>query len=1559
MALGNRTPLEANRHSGTGPQVSRLQQESSIGTATVVAAASAAAVSATKPHERKRLCMGELCIALYRPKHLGSRIWWPALRFHSIQDFQTMVASKGFRQTNNGSNSNNNINSSNTTTSKSLNWSCERKYKKGRKRLVSKVLKECLSGSLVETLCYLGRPLEDYVTADDALKHGIQVQDFHQGLAALSQQARNPKFPGLFSETERQDQIPQLFRDYYIAMDEAKARHNEQDDDDDSDSDSDSDDEEESSSWASKAQEKWEHYQNIKNADSEDEEDEPHQVAQHQQQQQLQQQQHQNHDEVSVAQSAAAVSYTEASLMSASKAASVVSPPRLSEHSISKDESFDSIVNKHEMEGWDIHYNEDVDEMVYDAPNGCSFSSGRAFCEYLMDTYGFCGTDSPMLEHEQQQPRGRSRSRSSSNDEYKSSSRSRSRSRSREPCGPSWNALWMHLHHNLGWTYDYPRGQDLKLYGMNTSALWFRPGFDTKHRGELGRDHFVSEDSVLSYCQEHNIQVLPTPHKDIPEEEESEQEEEDDDGDEEEEEMEDDEPEQEDAASSSSSTHYVAQDDAGYATPDDQSTVPQDPGKPRLPSPSGTSASSSSGGSIYSYDNDPDRYVFSKLWQRLKSKGWAWCKAKNSLEDYWYVKPASIRPESEWKRGLDYFGSEEEVIDFCKQRDELSMKEREKRRKERLKRRQEEREVLANKRAEETTDKAVEKPKKKRGRQKQHQPNDATETSRKVNSIDATGTTKKQGLAKKKTKSNNESENAKKLAKKQRTKRKKKAKTKPQQREGFSCEDDNLRVDFYSRNGLFQMESPWVKDMPRYEHKVCLRATGVTWSVSYYYLPGETSRNYTTRFQNVGDVALHLALNPSLLKWKSGENSPSNEDEKNFERLIRYALVPGLQSAWSEIRLITRTETSFLLRKLGYESNEDASWEPPDALVATGHLEKTYPSLELLCRALRSLNGDLQTPPSATTRRRKQESSITSTQLMALRLRLAEDFSESEVEIFQVDSESESEGEVVDKKRKRGQSKDLDSEPEAQFYESPSDEKVEESQKEEENQMTLTPSEKKVKEFGEDEDQQIAMSPSKIKVGKFRKNPQDNTAPWRVNPHAPPKGGWHHMYLKMGMTYQNNEYYLPGESSKNNIKKFSRTEEICVHICEEGNYGKYFGNLDSKEQKLVKRHFDYANVPGNFHDWRKLRELDIKETVLFLNLLGFERSPGEYGWWQIPDGVPILEQRSYPTFSELCKNLIRLPDLEDRSMGMARRRRSRKKEEDQLLSDYQMMALRLRLAEGFGEEAESVAEAHQISMEKESLQQREERSKIEEEQKGVEEEIRKQDEANKSLFDNIDDLFDQLKRDKTYDVWKSLCNLGCTYSPGIYRIPGHNEKISTQQTTIEIILEKSVGILNWERCTLDAKEIANFLRYLKAFHIRSKDFPHIKTALKMATKNNIRKYLEKIGAIEQNGEYVIHSNVYSESDIVNMIRRTEKLSSLRQNTLSPVKRRRSCDEALLSELQQLSLRLWAILSDIPLTNMPEEAAIGRANREGKETQEFLVQRQVITRCIAKTLEVSI
>jgi hypothetical protein len=1558
------------------------------------AAAAAAAVSATKKRastnrgNRRRdetvsasvSPFGELCIALYRPKKLRKEsrpetnnndndndndnnntestrgIWWPALRFPSIADFQKAMEANLLREGFGSKGCSNNNNGR-----KSLEWSSHRKKRKQRKKLVQKVMKEALREIPIETLVYLGRPLEDYVTADDAVKIGVEVQDFTQGLVLLTQQAKRPWFPRLFlsehrsSENENKNEAIELFRDFYVAMDETMARHNECEDSDSDDSDSDSDDsvDEEGSagsrpqnlrSWTGMAQKIWDNYHNTSdqhhhhhsNASSmeteaspkpliapaapeakdhefeDDEEDLP---------------QHPPHDDASIAQSAAAVSYTEASLMSASRggggtvAPTAVSPPDLSDEVIREGDDVETIWHKHQMEGWDRYLLEDVadgsETMVYEAPNGFKFDSEKAFCDYLTETYGFCGSDHPNMEalvSPQKQskkpnstkPRGRTAKARNADAEHRSSSRSRSGSRSRSRSrsrdnheGLEWSELWLYLTNTLQWTYNYATNHDMKIYGMNTTALWFRPGFDIKHRGELGRDYFISEDSVLRYCLKQNIR--PPPRDNEPKTSEA---------DEENQKGQPSQPEELEREDDSEPVETIMEDDSstddtGYATPDDQSTVPQDPGKPRLPSPKTTSsgASGRSGGSYYSYDNDPDRYVFPNLWQRLKNKGWSWCKARNSLEDYWYIRPASIRSECDWIRGIDYFGTEEDVINFCKERDLMSMKEREKRRNELLQRARETTSDGHNtgEREEQSREEAkVKQPtiKKKKGRGRQEK-----ESSNK-NQIKPNATNKRRN-------SIDEGESGAKSSKKQKAivdKRKSRVKA---PREGFSCEDKNLKAN--------AKVTPWARNMPIYEHKMCLNATGLNWSGLFYYLPGEIQNSYTVRFQNLGDVARYFALNANAVVWRSGGTEPSNEDERSFERLIRYALVPGLQSAWAQIRKITRSETSFLLRKLGYKSqgsSHDTSWEPPEALVGMGHLEQRYASLESLCEALRCLGGDLQTPPSA--RRRKQELNITPTQLMALRLRMAEGFSGLEEDEEEKPADSVAKEEASVKKRKRAIIRD---ESHKESAVTSTEVTNNEAEVEVEEQFFLSPSEQKIKDFAEDEEKQIAMSPSKIKVGKFRKNPEDNTAPWAVNPPKVPKGGWTKMYYKMGVTYHSGYYYLPGESFRNYTKQFSKVDDIRHHICVEGQYSQYLDELGSKEQTFVKRHFNYGNVPGNPYEWRKLRQLDLQETVLFLNLLGFEKGPGKYGWWQIPAGVPILEAQSYPTFSELCKALVRIPDLEDRTLGMSNRRRSRKKDEDMVLSDYQMMALRLGIAEGFEEEDERVVEKKLKQIEKD----------------------KKHDEDNKLLFEHTNELVDQLRHDTRNhtDAWKALQNLGCTYN-GRYRVPGHGIAVGCQNELVELILEHSVDVLEWGHCTLNTADIRYLERYLKAFHARGSDFQLVQEVLPMVTKANIRNYLKQLDINERNDKYYVDFDEYSESEMVNMIRSTKELNRLCKKESTSAKRCHSGDDQILSKLEILSLRLWAFFSDVPLTNMPEPSMIGQAVKsgyhEGKETE---------------------
>jgi len=722
--------------------------------------------------------------------------------------------------------------------------------------------------------------------------------------------------------------------------------------------------------------------------------------------------------------------------------------------------------------------------------------------------------------------------------------------------------------------------------------------------------------------------------------------------------------------------------------------------------------------------------------------------------------------------------------------------------------------------------------------------------------------------------------------------------------------------------------------------------------------------------------------------------------------------VPGLQSKWSTLRLITRSETSFLLRRLGYQLTATGSWEPPFSIVAGGFLRQRYESLDSLCEALRCLGGDLQTPPNEFSRRRKQESAITSLQFMALRLRMAEGFTEADLEHdsdsrFAVEEGSSpstepsstriagNEAKKLESAKKQGN--ELGKEPGPDTQEKPSKRKkinpmsaprtdfplisfkkkkkrknISTKANEASNDGTssdnssqadpkigpelghgdrkesdrLAPEEKtkkgkakkrkqtmsqetrgaemvreddssaRVSKFGHREEQELALTPSRIKVGEFRGNPRENPAPWALDV---PDVHWN-TYLKMGFDYQYGFYYLPGESFKNYSVRYSKIEDIQVHVCTSGNYEPYLDRLESREErKKVMRHFNYAHVPGRPHEWRELRRLNLHETVLFLNLLGFERKPGRFGWWSVPVGVPILEYPSYPTLRELGEALVRVPDLEDRTMGMSNRRRSRMTDDDKLLNDHQMMALRLRIAEGL-EEDYYPGESDKDKRPSED---------------GTAQPQKAEKTTEKLLFQISRNTIDQFIVDQNSHsrCWKSLENLGCLWQGGRYYLPGRVKSLDSQNELAEFVLVRGLNVLDWEKCTLDEDDIQALVKYMKSYHVRCSDSNLVEEAIKMITKKSITRYLGAIGIEERNDVYRMEDEKVTESEVVNMIRSNSDLYNLRENESSFMKRRRPGEDSL-STIEILALRLWAAFCDVPLRNMPDLTAMG--NRKGKQ-----------------------
>jgi hypothetical protein len=95
--------------------------------------------------------------------------------------------------------------------------------------------------------------------------------------------------------------------------------------------------------------------------------------------------------------------------------------------------------------------------------------------------------------------------------------------------------------------------------------------------------------------------------------------------------------------------------------------------------------------------------------------------------------------------------------------------------------------------------------------------------------------------------------------------------------------------------------------------------------------------------------------------------------------------------------------------------------------------------------------------------------------------------------------------------------------------------------------------------------------------------------------------------------------------------------------------------------------------------------LVLWEVIVFLNLLGFDKQDG---CWTIPQGISLIEGDRSPTLSALGKALVRVPDLEDGSSGLKARRKVQRG--DQILNQYQMMALRLRISAGLEDETDFI-----------------------------------------------------------------------------------------------------------------------------------------------------------------------------------------------------------------------------------------------------------------------------
>mmetsp|Transcript_52078 Transcript_52078/g.125736 ORF Transcript_52078/g.125736 Transcript_52078/m.125736 type:complete len:1412 (+) Transcript_52078:103-4338(+) len=584
----------------------------------------------------------------------------------------------------------------------------------------------------------------------------------------------------------------------------------------------------------------------------------------------------------------------------------------------------------------------------------------------------------------------------------------------------------------------------------------------------------------------------------------------------------------------------------------------------------------------------------------------------------WWWIRTGGEANGEMKRGLDYFASKEDVIAFCKQRDKEFDAGRAERKKQKKLKQQQAQTSHTSK--EDYTAKG------KRGKR----PRESVEAGVKSPKKKASAKINKQ-------KKDQESKQTKRI--------KKPSIPKDLNDRRHPCNDANLVVPPSENSAI------WAQDPPLYDHALCLAATGIVYSgSSYSYHVGDTVHRYDTLQPFVQDFARRKEFILS-----NGSRTPNTAIESQFYRAVAYSFVPGMKSEWDTTRSLSQSEASLLLEELGYSKSKDGSWNPPASMTDAGILKRQYPNLEALCGAIYSLE-DLVFAPGTGSRRHRGTGGLTNAQMMALRLSIAEPFEDesdqdnstvSNSKSFEKIDESPPPKKISSKKRRAPQVEKFDI-----------------------DDVPSTPPQ----ETADEEDPHEALSPSKIKVVTFEHAFSENPAPWA---NENPEGGkWSCIFYKMGFTFQGKYYYLPNEEPRNFSTRFTAPSDIQLHLCRlgEDQYRQYLENLDESDRKRMKRYLNYGCVPEKWNDWRPIRVLTRNEIIQFLELLGFKRSSDES--WMAPQHLDVISRRQFQSLKSLFRALRSIPELENRNP------RRRRRKEDEVLNRYQVLALRLCIAEG-------------------------------------------------------------------------------------------------------------------------------------------------------------------------------------------------------------------------------------------------------------------------------------
>jgi hypothetical protein len=480
-------------------------------------------------------------------------------------------------------------------------------------------------------------------------------------------------------------------------------------------------------------------------------------------------------------------------------------------------------------------------------------------------------------------------------------------------------------------------------------------------------------------------------------------------------------------------------------------------------------------------------------------------------------------------------------------------------------------------------------------------------------------------------------------------------------------------------------------------------------------------------------------------------------------------------------------------------------------------------------------------------------------------------------------------------------------------------------------------------------------------------NDNDNQAPWVISPFPTQL---HRLVVGAGANYKGCYYYLPNEGPKSHIVKFVSPNAIIEYCGTHG--GLDVKLLSDKDRTSLKRLLAYANVPLPMSVWRTILSISMEETKLFLGVLGYTESLSD-GSWKVPEGMSqVLFKETFPSLSTLIEALRRAPEL------LASNGKRRRGSSTELLSKTQMLALRLRIAEGLDEESRTAEEGEMSGetsdngsenteeLQTDDSEESEEESKETEGEEGedTDEEISEPEPTreDKSVdgksrhveneVQNIDleigvsTLLDSICTDA--EGWKYLKRLGCKYSKNYATAkPRGKERFDSLKDLVHHILTHSIMELDFETNRLPKAELQRFHRWLKYFCVRPKltSWEVVGEALYYTgNSEEILRLLAKIGIKQEGASFRLENGDASIASldlqqVVNMIRaHREDLMKIGQDG-SVRYRRRSDEKESLPTREDLTLRLFAAGSELPVLFFDEDGFSAEAY-EGNEEAEI-------------------